>query len=57
MLQKSNGWKLLHKKFYIYIFKKPIKPQLVYLKAYGCKAYMIMLVAQLKQKKLIKLDL
>ena len=36
--------------------KRLKKPQLVYLKAYGCKAYIMTLDAQLKKKRLNKLD-
>ena len=56
MPQKSNRWKSLHKKFHTYISGKPIKLQLAHLKAYGCRAYAMMLVTQLKQKRLMKLD-
>jgi hypothetical protein len=54
--RESNGWKSPHEKFHTYISGKPIKPQLAHLKAYGCRAYAITSVAQLKQKRLMKLN-
>src|SRR6266702_4771798 len=58
MLWESNGWKLLYKRFHTFLANKRLrKPQLVYLKAYGCRAYIITLDAQLKKNKLRKLDL
>ena len=42
----SNDWKSSYKSFQTYVFDKeevsgPRKPQLHHLKAYGCKAYML----------------
>ena len=60
----SNNWKSPYELFHTYVFDKeevagPKKPQLYYLRAYGCKAYML-----IKSKgdpqyrhKLCKLDL
>jgi len=57
MLRESNGWKSLYKRFYTFLANKRLgKPQLAYLKAYGCRVYAITLDAYLKKKRLSKLD-
>jgi len=57
-LRESNRWKLPYKRFYTFLANRRLKkPQLVHLKAYGCKVYTMMLDAQLKKKRLNKLDL
>src|ERR1700722_17614733 len=57
MPQESNGWISLYKRFYTYLANRRLrKPQLAHLKAYGCRAYAIILDAQLKKKRLSKLD-
>src|SRR6266478_7525683 len=57
MLWESNRWKLLYKRFYTFLANKRLrKPQLAHLRAYGCRAYAIILDAQLKKKRLSKLD-
>src|SRR6266568_4722752 len=58
MLWENNRWKSLYKRFYTFLANKRLrKPQLVYLKAYGYRAYIIILDTQLKKKRLNKLDL
>jgi hypothetical protein len=55
--RESNRWKSLYKRFYTFLAnRRSRKPQLVYLKAYGCRVYVITLDAQLKKKRLNKLD-
>ena len=55
--QESNGWKSPYKKFYTFLANGRLrKPQLAHLKAYGCRAYAITSDAQLKKKRLNKLD-
>lgn len=54
--RESNGWKSSHEKFHTYVSGKPVKPQLAHLKAYGCRAYAMTSAAQLKKKRLMKLD-
>ncbi|KAM4066305.1 integrase core domain-containing protein [Hirsutella rhossiliensis] len=48
--RESNEWRTPHELF----FKK--QPQLAHLKAYGCRAYAMTSEAQLKQRRLRKLD-
>jgi len=48
---------LLYKRFYTFLANGRLKkPQLAHLKAYDCRAYTIILDAQLKKKRLSKLD-
>jgi len=47
---------LLYKRFYTFLANRLRKPQLAHLKAYGCRAYAITSDAQLKKKRLNKLD-
>ena len=56
--QESNGWKSPYKRFHTFLANGSLqKPQLAHLKAYGCRVYIIMSDAQLKKKRLNKLDL
>ena len=60
----SNNWQTPYERFYTYLDQEvgtdlePIlrRPQLAYLKAYGCRAYAMTKDAQLKKKRLFKLD-
>jgi len=54
--RESNGWKSPHEKFHTYLSGRATKPQLAHLKAYGCRAYAMTANAQLKKKRLMKLD-
>jgi len=54
---KSNGWISLYERFYTFLVNRRLrKPQLAHLKAYGCRAYAMTSDAQLKKKRLSKLD-
>jgi len=56
--RESNRWKLLYKRFYTFLANGRLKkPQLAHLKAYSCRAYAMTSDAQLKKKRLNKLDL
>jgi hypothetical protein len=61
-LRYANDWQTLYKRFYIYLGQQEgtgntaKKPQLAHLKAYGCRAYAMTKDAQLKRKRLLKLD-
>jgi hypothetical protein len=61
--QYANNWQTPYKRFYIYLSQQKgtentaKKPQLAHLKAYSCRAYTITKDAQLKRKRLLKLDL
>jgi hypothetical protein len=61
----ANGWQTPYERFYTYLDKLEAegqgqpelrKPQLAYLKAYGCRAYAMTKDAKLKRKRLMKLD-
>jgi hypothetical protein len=61
-LRYANDWQTLYKRFYKYLGQQEgtgntaRKPQLAHLKAYGCRAYAMTKDAQLKRKRLLKLD-
>jgi hypothetical protein len=61
-LRYANNWQTLYKRFYTYLSQQEgtgntvRKPQLAHLKAYGCRAYAITKDAQLKRKRLLKLN-
>src|SRR6266702_6905792 len=55
--RESNRWKSPYKRFYTFLAnRKSRKPQLVHLKAYSYRAYIMTLDTQLKKKRLSKLD-
>jgi hypothetical protein len=54
--RESNKWKSPYERFYSFLAGKRRRPQLAHLKAYGCRAYAMTSDAQLKRKKLMKLD-
>jgi hypothetical protein len=55
--RESNGWISPYERFYTYLANgRSRKPQLAHLKAYGCRAYAMTSDAQLKKKRLSKLD-
>jgi hypothetical protein len=55
--RESNGWKSPYERFYTFLANgRSRRPQLAHLKAYGCRAYAMTSDAQLKKKRLSKLD-
>ena len=56
--RESSGWKSPYEMFHSYLNEgqRQSKPQLVHLKAYGCRAYAMTSEAQLKKKGLMKLN-
>lgn len=54
--RESNGWKSPYERFHTFLARKRRRPQLAHLKAYGCRAYAMTSEAQLKKKRLKKLD-
>jgi len=55
--RESNGWKSPYERFHTFLANgRSRRPQLAHLKAYGCRAYAMTSDAQLKKKRLNKLD-
>ena len=55
--RESTGWKSPYERFHTFLANgRSRKPQLAHLKAYGCRAYVMTSDAQLKKKRLSKLD-
>jgi hypothetical protein len=61
-LRYANDWQTPYKRFYTYLGQQEgtgntaRKPQLAHLKAYSCRAYAMTKDAQLKRKRLLKLN-
>jgi hypothetical protein len=59
----ANDWQTPYERFYTYLSQQEgtentaRKPQLAHLKAHSCRAYAMTKDAQLKRKRLLKLDL